>query len=227
MKKGGEEKMKRFLSIIFALCTFFYMAFPAAANQNLENGTYTINYKVLKADNDSVSIANDYWEKPATLIVKDGKYTVQVKLNHSSWIKEFKVNNVETKVISSDNAANTRVAQFELNQVPDLVVSQIHVYIPEEEFPGIGLYDNRYTIRLKFDQNTIQAVQSKPEANANATNSAAQNDGNANQGSDDGKQMEQNPQTSDSTPLYLLIGLFALSGTVFVYKLKKPKSMTS
>ena len=35
-------------------------------------------------------MANDYFEKPAKLIVKNGEMRVQVPMNHSAWITEFK-----------------------------------------------------------------------------------------------------------------------------------------
>ena len=56
----------------------------------LADGTYDINYVIQKAENDSASMANDYFEKPAKLIVKNGEMRVQVPMNHSTWITEFK-----------------------------------------------------------------------------------------------------------------------------------------
>ncbi|MFB8736210.1 NEAT domain-containing protein [Bacillus sp. SL00103] len=47
-------------------------------------------YVVWKADSDSTSTANTYFEKPAKLVVKDGKIKAQVTLTNSSWITSFK-----------------------------------------------------------------------------------------------------------------------------------------
>ncbi|RKO61055.1 heme uptake protein IsdC [Caldibacillus debilis] len=223
--------MKRIFSAVFLLFAFFCASLPASANDSLADGTYTINYKILKADSDSVSIANDYWEKPAKLIVKNGKYIVQVTLNHSSWIKEFKVSNkngfADTKVVSADPSANKRVAQFELDQVPDIVLSQIHVYIPEDEFPGEGVYDSRYTIRLKFDKNSIQTVRGngngskEPSASAAAGTSNEKSDRNGTgQQNEADKQTENNPETGDSALLYVFIALFLLSTTFLIIRFK-------
>ena len=41
-----------------------------------------------KAEDDSATMANDYFEKPAKLIVKNGEMRVQVLMNHSAWITE-------------------------------------------------------------------------------------------------------------------------------------------
>lgn len=35
-------------------------------------------------------MANDYFEKPAKLVVKNGEMRVQIPMNHSAWITEFK-----------------------------------------------------------------------------------------------------------------------------------------
>ena len=55
-------------------------------------------------------MANDYFEKPAKLVVKNGEMKVQVPMNHSAWITEFKApengNFVDAKVVSKDEAAD-------------------------------------------------------------------------------------------------------------------------
>src|SRR5690625_3572883 len=42
-----------------------------------EDGEYDLPFEVLHADKDQVSVADEYFEKPAKLIVKDGKFTVR------------------------------------------------------------------------------------------------------------------------------------------------------
>src|SRR5699024_3166467 len=56
-----------------------------------ENGEYDLPFIVWKADSDEKSVADDYLEHPAKLIVKDGKYTVQTTLKNNSWWQYFKV----------------------------------------------------------------------------------------------------------------------------------------
>ncbi len=51
-------------------------------------------------------------KKPAKLIVKNGEMRVQVPMNHSAWITEFKApengNFVDAKVVSKDESADKK-----------------------------------------------------------------------------------------------------------------------
>lgn len=139
------------------------MALGAA---ELEDGVYTANYLVLKAENDSVSMANDYWEKPATVTVKDGKATVRLTINHSKWVTEFKVPGngggyVDTKVIVTNRQEDKRVVEFAAN-VAEPIVSKIHVTVAEID------YDHDYTIRIVFDPGSFQLVKAAAKETAPA-----------------------------------------------------------
>lgn len=87
-----DINVKRFFAApFFALSlvlAFALLVSPqtAGAAPSLSDGTYTIDYVITKAENDSVSMANDYFEKPAILTVKNGTVTAQIQLNHSKWI---------------------------------------------------------------------------------------------------------------------------------------------
>ena len=66
-------------------------------------------------------MANDYFEKPAKLIVKNGEMRVQVPMNHSAWITEFKApengNFVDAKVVSKDESADKRTVEFKVDDL--------------------------------------------------------------------------------------------------------------
>lgn len=136
---------------------------PAAYAQSMTDGTYTIDYVIKKAEDESASMANDYWEKPAKVIVENGKITVQLQINHSAWVTEFKVPGgggyVNTKVISSSKANDTRVVQFSVDDLSQTMLSKIHVTVPDID------YDHDYTIRFDFDTNSLKLV-SKAETPA-------------------------------------------------------------
>ncbi len=128
----------------------------AASSSRLANGTYTLKYDVLKAENNSVSMANDYFEKPAKLYVKNGKMTMQVQLNHSEWTTQFKVKYkgkiMDTKVIQSNSKKDTRIVQFPIADIQHPIVSKIHVTVSSYN------YDHDYTIRLALDQKSLKAI---------------------------------------------------------------------
>ena len=100
-------------------------------------------------------MANDYFEKPAKLIVKNGEMRVQIPMNHSAWITEFKApengNFVDAKVVSKDEAADKRTVEFKIDDLSKPLGVKIHVVVPSAN------YDHHYTIRFAFDAN-VKAV---------------------------------------------------------------------
>ncbi|MFS0723821.1 heme uptake protein IsdC [Paenibacillus sp. 1P07SE] len=123
----------------------------------LDNGVYTADYTVLKAEDDSASMANDYWEKPARITMKDGLATIQLTINHSKWVTEFKVPGgggyVDTRIISTDEASDKRTVQFAAADISQPILSKIHVTVAEID------YDHDYTIRLVFKPESIQLIE--------------------------------------------------------------------
>ncbi|MFB5674065.1 heme uptake protein IsdC [Paenibacillus terreus] len=153
----------------------------------LQDGEYNVDYNILKAENDSVSMANDYFEKPAVIHVNNGKLEAVIRLNHSAWITEFKVPDgggyVDTTTVSSDSAADTRVARFPLQSLESPLAAKIHVTVPSVD------YDHDYTIRFAFDSSSITPVKAEQSAaaknkepessSAKVANAAAKTENNA------------------------------------------------
>ncbi|WP_416149955.1 heme uptake protein IsdC [Salipaludibacillus sp. HK11] len=224
------------------LSLLFFVAFlsplQAYGETTLSDGTYKVGFTVLHASDDSASIANDYWDKPATLNVKDGVTTVQMQLNHSDWIKEFQVMNNgamnHVAVISSDSTADTRVVQFQASDLSSPIESKIHVIVPDID------YDNHYTVRLSFDMSSLnqtsaaeetqsdesdesqetastnESSSSTDESDETVTSSSTGSDGN-NSSSDEN--VVSNPQTSDLTNYYLyILVLIGSIGGLIVHK---------
>ncbi|MHA6481199.1 heme uptake protein IsdC [Paenibacillus sp. strain BS8-2] len=151
-------KAKVMISGMLAALWIALLIWPAGAMAagDLADGTYTADYLILKAENDSVSMANDYWEKPATVTIKDGKAKIRVTINHSFWVTEFKVPGsggsfVDTKVISSNKKADTRLVEFSAD-ITKPMLSKIHVTVEEID------YDHDYTIRFVFDPDSFKLV---------------------------------------------------------------------
>ncbi|WP_194843350.1 NEAT domain-containing protein [Paenibacillus sp. B01] len=134
----------------------------AAAAGKLADGIYKLSYEIRKAENESVSMANDYFEKPATIIVSKGVVIGKIQLNHSEWITEFKTARGDkfpaATVLQKDAKKNTRVVQFRMDGIQKPLVSKIHVTVPDIE------YDHDYTIRFVFDADTIKKTGTAAEA---------------------------------------------------------------
>ncbi|MGO4545861.1 heme uptake protein IsdC [Paenibacillus sp. 2TAB23] len=152
----------RKLSLLISFCVCFVVLFaiPAVSAAEYADGTYSIDYVIKKAEDESASMANDYWEKPAKVIVDKGKLTIQIQINHSKWVTEFKTPNSsggysEAKMISSNKADDTRLTQFSVEDLSATMLSKIHVTVPDID------YDHDYTIRFDFDAGSMKLI-SKP-----------------------------------------------------------------
>ncbi|WP_201006841.1 heme uptake protein IsdC [Paenibacillus glycanilyticus] len=129
----------------------------AAAAASLEAGSYSADYVVLRAEDDSASIANDYWEKPATVTIAGSATTVRMTINHSKWVKEFSVPSGSgsysaVKVVGTDEAADKRTIEFRADDLSKPISAKIHVTVED-----IG-YDHKYTIRFSFDANSFKLI---------------------------------------------------------------------
>ncbi|MFF2093759.1 heme uptake protein IsdC [Paenibacillus sp. NPDC058174] len=159
-------------TMLFLLCmALFASAATVQAASDLADGTYSIAYTVLKAEDDSVSMANDYWEKPATMYAEKGKLTVQLQINHSQWVKEFKVeaggSYTEAKQVSKNDSADTRVVKFQVDDFSKPVMAKIHVIVESID------YNHKYTIRMAFDNDSLTLIKA---ADKQAVNKPADNE---------------------------------------------------
>src|SRR5699024_4845675 len=138
---------------------------------DLEDGAYSIEYVILHAETESVSIANDYFEKPATLFIENGERYIQFPLNHSQWTKELQSplgdSFEHVDVISVDEEEDTRIVEFLLDRdLSDPLEFKMHVLIEEME----PVYDHRYTVRFDFDENTIEPLENVERPESEVTN---------------------------------------------------------
>lgn len=91
----------------------------------------SINFEVLKYNTNDTSMANDYFEKPAKLIEKDGKKVLQITVNHSHWITGMSIDGSKEKIISKDASKDMRTSEFVVNKASGKVNGTIAVYINE------------------------------------------------------------------------------------------------
>lgn len=187
------------------------LPFSNAQAAALKDGTYSVNYTVLKAEGNAVSMANDYWLKPARVIAKNGNLTVQMTIKNSSWVTEFKVPGnggyVDTTVLSTNKKANTRLVQFEAQSLSKPIKSKIHVTVKSAD------YDHDYTIQLKFDESSIKSLSSNSaNQSAGAAESQQPSKESTNKADSSTKKQEENPQTGDTSQTGWLLVLVLCSG---------------
>ncbi|KEK26456.1 NEAT domain-containing protein [Bacillus gaemokensis] len=149
------KQLKAVIAVFAILFTFMATldSQETKAATQLADGKYNIAFTVWKGDKDETSRMGSYFESPATLTVKNGKQYVSFKVKDSSSIKSFQVEKdggfVETTVVSENKKENTRVVEFELNDLSKLLNSKVKINIP------IINYNASYDIRIVFDVNSI------------------------------------------------------------------------
>ncbi|MGG1861728.1 heme uptake protein IsdC [Bacillus safensis] len=206
-----KKRMK--LSVFMAVFLLALMLpFSNAQAAALKDGTYSVNYTVLKAEGNAVSMANDYWLKPAKVIAKNGNLTVQMTIKNSSWVTEFKVPGnggyVDTTVLSTNKKANTRLVQFQAQSLSKPIKSKIHVTVKSAD------YDHNYTIQLKFDESSMKSLSSTSENKSTGAQESQQPSKESTNKADTSttKQQEDNPQTGDTSQIGWLLVLVLCSG---------------
>lgn len=172
----------------------------------ISDGTYSIDYQVLHADNDSASIANDYFEKPAILFVENGEKHIQFTLNHSQWTKVLQAplegSFLDVDVVSENHDEDTRIVQFKVEEdLAQPLEFKMHVLIETME----PVYDHRYTVRFDFDTDSMEKVDSAEFQKIEADNREAEL---AIDKSNE-KQVD-NPLKGERSPIVLFITLIVL-----------------
>ncbi len=154
--------MNRYFKIVVAMFlmifTFVSTLQPLAvqAATQLADGEYSIGFKVLKDTSDEVSKMNDYVISPATLKVKDGKQKVSFTLKNSEWITKFTTEKdgqfVDVNVIEENKEKNTRVVEFDVADVANVLNGKVKVDIDAMN------YHHVFDVRIKFDSSSITPV---------------------------------------------------------------------
>ncbi|WP_432357123.1 NEAT domain-containing protein [Sporosarcina sp. UB5] len=123
----------------------------------IEDGDYTIGFKVLHAteEKESPGMAR-FIETPAALSVKDGKQVVTFTLTNNEQITAFQVEQndefVDATVVSVDEEKNHRVVSFEVADFSKIMNAKVSVHVASANHTG------NHTVRLAFDQDSIAKV---------------------------------------------------------------------
>ncbi len=122
-----------------------------AVSAKLADGTYEVDYLVKKPDDESVSIANDYFGKPARVDVQNGEATVYFQTNHNKWIKSLKyaTGGEELEVVDANEAEDTKIIRLPHTNVFEPAFILVHVIIDELD------YDQAYSVRLVFNTDQL------------------------------------------------------------------------
>ncbi len=133
---------------------------------------YPLQFTALHATKDQPSSMDNYLLKPGKLIVQQDKKKVSFTVKDSTTVTSLKVEKngtfVETQVVSTDPAANTRTVEFEVTDLTALLNAQVHI---STTMPNGTPYEMDHTIRLKFNigsKTALNALIADAQANYHA-----------------------------------------------------------
>ncbi|MCS7460317.1 NEAT domain-containing protein [Paenibacillus doosanensis] len=122
----------------------------------IADGKYKMNYTVLKYGTDEQSVMQTYVVTPGLLTVKSGKQYFSFELKQSKEITAFKTDLNGTlndaAVVSNNEAANTRVVQFEVSDLASKLKAWVKIDWAEMN------YFHEYDVQITFDQASMSKV---------------------------------------------------------------------
>ena len=181
---------KLFLTIISATFMLF-LVLPIHSNAAIADGTYNVNYQVNKPGSSSASMANDYFLKPAKLIVNNGKMTIQLTIKNSSWVTQFNPPG-GASVISSNTGADQRVVQFNIASLNALTVG---MKIDIEDID----YHHAYSVDFVFDASGLPEAKPEQEVAPQPAAPSQNTETKPNQSSSSGSNTSSNKQPTISS----------------------------
>lgn len=157
------------ISLVGIMTILFFNPIASFASQisELDDGVYEIDYEIITADTDSVSMANDYFEKPAKLLIRGEKRDIQFTMNHSQWTKELKYpvkeDYKDVEIIKEDKDTDKRTIQFPIeSDLTEPLPLKMHVLIETMD----PIYDHNYTIRFDFNLENVVTTNENLEKNS-------------------------------------------------------------
>lgn len=193
------KKIAVFVTFV-VLFSFSFLSSGVTAEAALKDGNYSVNYTILQGDSESVSMANDYFDKPATVTINGGKSIVSLQVNHSKWITGLWIEGSEVSVTSSSTANDTRKVQFPVSTLSSPVKAKIKVDIDDD---GLN-YHHEYQIQLNFDESSAKSLAAAVKtSDDSAAKEAITNES---------KTEVANPKSSDSSQMFLYGIVFVAAG---------------
>lgn len=185
-KERGHLRKVLLLTVLFF--TLLIGLNSLSAEAAIADGIHNVKYQVNKPGSTSASMANDYFLKPAKLIVSNGTMKIQLTIKNSSWVTEFKPPGGAT-VISS--AADQRVVQFNVTSLNTIKVAM------KIDIDDIG-YHHSYTVDFVFNSDGLPEKQATEQNPNSSTQSAGSNQSTSGSSQSKGSTPSENAKSNQS-----------------------------
>lgn len=165
------------------------------SNQLIPDKAYQIDYTIMHEDGNKPSVSDEFFEKPALLLEKDGKKYLQMKISNGDMIKKLS-NKYGNVVLVEENEDGSIVVQLQVNNDLSNMDLDLHVVVPAGAIPGFPGYDEAHKAILVFDKDSMEEI-----AVGDHVLAASNNNNGPTVGEDSGKQLGSNKEgNNDQTP---------------------------
>lgn len=212
-----SKRFKSFFMIVTALVLSIFIIPQANVFADIADGTYEVNYEMKEAGNDNTSIADGYFESPATLTVENGTQYIELTVTGADMIKSLSAPSGPVDVVSE--SGDTRTVKFKVDgDLSQPVDMEMHIVVPD-------LYDTTHTARAVFDVSGLESADNgEDESTTENDNSNVDKDDETtvagdNNDSGSGK-AEDNPPTGDNSSIVLYAVLF-IGSAVALFAVRK------
>ncbi|NOU94527.1 hypothetical protein GC093_15060 [Paenibacillus sp. LMG 31456] len=131
---------------------------PGNPGKYIADGTYSLNYRVLKYETDRNSVMQDYVVTPGYLTVSGGKQYFSMTLKQSKEVTALKTENngslTDVEVVERNNEKNTRLVKFEVKNLSSRLKGWVKV-----DWAEIN-YFHEYDVEFSFDELSLKKISS-------------------------------------------------------------------
>lgn len=161
-----KSKKLRIILISLVATLFFLLKVTASQNvqaANLADGTYTVPVSLLKQGTETASVANQYFPKPAIVVIKNGNYSVSLPcVNGAQYIKNMTAGGVAVSSQKVDDTITnenfTLTSQVGIVPVTfDIEVPALHLKLSESA-----------RLKMEWEKNDLISKPAEPESSTPA-----------------------------------------------------------
>lgn len=210
---------KRLSMIVIGLVTILLFAPIGTAFANVADGTYDVPYEMKEANSDNTSIANGYFQSPATVTVNGDQATVQFTVTGADMVQSVGVSGSSISVIGEGDDTRTYEFNTSVANLKEPITMDMHIIVPEGT-PGMEAgYNQEHQARAVFDTSGLpEAGSSEPETIEGVGESTGEGT------SAEGETAEDNPQTGVSSPM-MLYGVLIVGSAISLIAIKRIRTV--
>lgn len=199
--------MKFRFPLVMVLAALIFIIIAAPVSAQIADGTYQVHYEMKEKSSDNTSIADGYFQSPATLTVENGVQTITLTVTGSNYIQSLNAPSGPVTVVSENEANETRTVKFRVDgDLSQPINMGMHIIVPD-------LYDQTHTARMVINTSGLPEAGSNTSTEANTSGEAV--------ASGEGEVVE-NPKTGENSSIALYAALLVASiiGLVAIRKLR-------